>query len=577
MLRRLHAPVASPSSAAAAGRSTSSSKSPGVTATAANATTPVRLGHSRAQIAQLRCLVEASSRQASDAGGDGGDGGDPDFLGSMIRTFVEATASVQQIMFLVSNSDLQDHRLALSAFNALLGKGLRIWQRPSLTDLESKDTSRGVEFVKSGGIPWVVRVLGAHGDAHKPIAVRGLNIVLALVHNRYDRNTAVLATGTRVTARWKTGGRHYPGQVVRQLADGTCDIRFDDGDIRDATPLADIDATAGGGTTSPARVEHAKAFAAAGGLSRLVQLMERYADEDPAFAGKACLLVSKICSHPNLGDVRARIARDGRIVPLVLATLSRHAEQGGRDSATCVSHACYAVWNMACCSNGLANAQLVVASPGGLDIIRSAMRVHGGASADAARACMGALRNVGNKCHRFAAGDVDLVAGLLNTHRRHKSLAAIGVSLLGSLHRQLGAATCCEALLRHDGIELVAGLLAACPGDETVKSHCARLTQSLQARVEEERQQLSGSSGGAQEGEAISNAVIDLTSSAGQSPPAPAAAPAPAPAPAPIRRGRSMFLDNSDSDNDDDDTDEVRRRRRIRQMRQMSRPMPAAA
>jgi hypothetical protein len=28
--------------------------------------------------------------------------------------------------------------------------------------------------------------------------------------------------------------------VVRQRANGTCDVRFDDGDTRDATPLAEM-------------------------------------------------------------------------------------------------------------------------------------------------------------------------------------------------------------------------------------------------------------------------------------------------------------------------------------------------
>ncbi len=68
-------------------------------------------------------------------------------------------------------------------------------------------------------------------------------IRLGAFHGCGTSKPTALVAGMRVTARWKTGGRHYPGQVVRQRADGTCDIRFDDGDTREATPLAEIDAT----------------------------------------------------------------------------------------------------------------------------------------------------------------------------------------------------------------------------------------------------------------------------------------------------------------------------------------------
>ena len=50
----------------------------------------------------------------------------------------------------------------------------------------------------------------------------------------------VLPAGTRVLARFMTGGSHYPGKVVRTYSDNTSDIEFDDGNTRDATPFDDV-------------------------------------------------------------------------------------------------------------------------------------------------------------------------------------------------------------------------------------------------------------------------------------------------------------------------------------------------
>lgn len=50
----------------------------------------------------------------------------------------------------------------------------------------------------------------------------------------------IIAPGTRVFARWKTNGQYYAGQVLRQAFAGACDIKFDDGDARHDTPLAEM-------------------------------------------------------------------------------------------------------------------------------------------------------------------------------------------------------------------------------------------------------------------------------------------------------------------------------------------------
>ena len=49
-----------------------------------------------------------------------------------------------------------------------------------------------------------------------------------------------LSVGTKMQARFKTKGAYYPGKVSKMNADGTYNIQFDDGDIRNNTPLNEM-------------------------------------------------------------------------------------------------------------------------------------------------------------------------------------------------------------------------------------------------------------------------------------------------------------------------------------------------